>query len=161
MHTYDEPTASFVAKGDDVAKDAAATIFRIGLASTIVGNVASFARLELNAVFGFSHLLELLYGEFIHCCYGLCFSIVFLLFFYPQQLVYIHFEEFCNLDECLHWWLASIGTPFTYCCWRTSHLFGKPLIGLLFIDKNHFYSVFHSYAEVICLRSVCTLSISK
>ena len=70
MHTYDKATATFVAKGDDVAKDAAATILRIGLAATIVGNVASFARLELNAVFGFSHLLELLYGEFIHYCCG-------------------------------------------------------------------------------------------
>src|SRR5574344_691778 len=78
VHTYDEPTASFVAKGDNVAKDAAATIFRIGLAATIVGNVASFARLELNAVFGFSHLLELLYGEFIHYCCGLCFRYVHL-----------------------------------------------------------------------------------
>ena len=73
VHTYYEATATFVAKGDDIAKDAAATILRIGLASTIVGNIATFSRLELNAVFGFAHLLELLYGEFIHYCCGLYF----------------------------------------------------------------------------------------
>ena len=53
-------------KDNEIAKNAAATILRIGLAATIVGNVTSFTRLKFNAVFRFAHMLELLYGKSIH-----------------------------------------------------------------------------------------------
>ena len=46
------------------------------------------------------------------------------LLFKSQQFVYIDFEEFCNLDECLHRWLTSICTPFTHGSWCTLQLLG-------------------------------------
>ena len=46
VHAYYEATATFVAKGDDIANDATATVLWIGLATTIVGNVATFAVLN-------------------------------------------------------------------------------------------------------------------
>ena len=47
-----------------------------------------------------------------------------LAFLYPQQFVYIDFEEFCYLDECLHRWLADIGIPFTHGSRCTLQLLG-------------------------------------
>lgn len=47
-----------------------------------------------------------------------------LAFLYPQQFVYIDFEEFCYLDECLHRWLADICTPFTHGSRCTLQLLG-------------------------------------
>ena len=44
--------------------------------------------------------------------------------FNPQQFVNIDFENFRNLDKCLHRWLAGIGTPFTYGSWCTFQLLG-------------------------------------
>jgi hypothetical protein len=46
------------------------------------------------------------------------------LLFKSQQFVYIDFEEFCDFDECLHRWLAGIGTPFTHSSRRTAQLLG-------------------------------------
>ena len=56
--------------------------------------------------------------------YTLYLFVRLLAFLYPQQFVYVDFEESCNLDKCLHRWLAGIGTPFTHCSRGTLQLLG-------------------------------------